>query len=102
MTRAILRPRRTSLLANACRWCSTIFLRTSPCRNSNCPTNPHKGLCGNSPPEYLSGQQSFFPLSFWERGEDEGPWHGDGTTLATTGVSEEGRRMPAKTHVVKA
>src|SRR5205823_2518734 len=43
-----------------------------------------------------------FPLSSWERGEDEGPWHGDGTTLATTGVSQKGRRMPTKTHVVKA
>jgi adhesin/invasin len=30
------------------------------------------------------------------------PWHGDGPTLATTGVSQKGRRMPTKTHVVKA
>src|SRR5262245_20448641 len=56
MTSAILRLRRMSPLANACRWYSRTFLRILPYHSLHCPTSPRRGLYGNSPPESLLGQ----------------------------------------------
>ena len=94
-----------SPLANVCRWSSTTLLRILPCHSSNCPTSPHRGLYGNSPPKSLSWRAVFPSLSLRERGRVRvpavSPIYGAGSTLATTCVSEKGRRMPVQTHVVK-
>src|SRR2546422_3212722 len=106
MINSMLRLRRMSPLANVCRWCSRTFLRILPCHSSNCPMSPSRGLYGNSPPESLSRiVRCSLPSPRRERARARipavSPVYRCDSTLATTCVSEKGRRMPVQTHVVR-